>query len=424
MDELARTFGPTKTYGCTAVAHVVAVMLGIALAVSAASAANPKHEIAPLKAEADRVWQINERGDMVDAAKEVALIVRAADKMYETGQLEDAREYYRRASVVSPWNFDVKLRYAEMLQRLDDAEGARAVARLVLKYAETDRQLMAARGIAGVAAPESLPALKDIQPAAGEVVLGLVATPETDRWLLDAVGKRLATTLGVRVGIAATDFDVGEHARSGRAQIAFELRKTLPWEDPRLLMSAPSGHRVRQEDLTDDQVIQAMEMFVKRDGMPGQYESFKQRLDAADKVSQWDVTQLLGRLRAVQAQPAQGRVVYLALVPQDLFAGRVNYLYGSADVVGNYAVISYHRFAASVTGEPAQSARLVARTLKQMLSSTGFALGVGRCSDPGCARAYPRSLLEHDAKGTSLCEECRAELAKVLGHEPPAAREE
>ena len=134
------------------------------------------------------------------------------------------------------------------------------------------------------------------------------------------------------------------------------------------------------------------------------------------------MTLLLGRLRAGKLQPAQGRVVYLALVPVDLFAGRASHLFGSADVSGNYAVVSYHRFAASFTNEPAQSARLTERTLKQLLWSTGFAIGVGRCTDPGCARAYPRSIAEHDAKGTDLCEECRAGFAKVLGHEPPAAR--
>ena len=389
-----------------------------------ARAADKKHQLAPLKAEADRVWQMNERGDVVEAAKEGALIVRVAEGLCEAGQLEEAREYYRRACLVRPWDFEVRLRQAELLKRLGDADGARAAAKLVLKYAETDRVLEAARAIAGTAAPESLPALSDIQPAAGEVVIGLVATPETDRWLLDAAGQRLAKSLGVRVGIAATDFAIGERMRTGRAQIAKELRASLPWDDPRLLMSAPSGHRVSEADLTDDQVIQAMEMFLKRDGLPGQVESFKQRVKDAEKVSQWDVTLLLGRLRAEKLQPAQGRVVYLALVPVDLFAGRASHLFGSADVSGNYAVVSYHRFAASFTNEPAQSARLTERTLKQLLSSTGFAIGVGRCTDPGCARAYPRSIAEHDAKGTDLCEECRAGFAKVLGHEPPAAREQ
>ena len=49
-------------------------------------------------------------------------------------------------------------------------------------------------------------------------------------------------------------------------------------------MSAPSGHRVSEADLADDQVIQAMEMFLKRDGLPGQVESFKQRVKDAEKV--------------------------------------------------------------------------------------------------------------------------------------------
>jgi predicted Zn-dependent protease len=44
-------------------------------------------------------------------------------------------------------------------------------------------------------------------------------------------------------------------------------------------------------------------------------------------------------------------------------------------------------------------------------------LGVPRCIDPMCARAYPASLEEHDAKGDKLCEVCRAGFARALGHE-------
>lgn len=421
MNTFVRLFGPEKSR--TVLRFGIAALLA-ACGTAGAASNDTKHQLAPLKAEADRVWQMNERGEAIEAAKEGTVIIRVADALRDGGQLDEAKEYYRRAGLVCPWDFDLKLRQAELLKRLGDSAGADVLARQVLKYAETDRQLDAARQIAGVPASTTLPALTDIQPAAGETVIGLVATPETDRWLLDVAGKRLAKSLGVRVGIAATDFAVGERGRNGRAQIARELRKSLPWDDPRLLMSAPDGRRIREEDLTDDQVIQAMEMFLKRDGQPGQMEAFKQRLVAADKVSQWDVTLLLGKLRAEKPQPAQGRVVYLALVPVDLYAGRANYLYGTADVAGNYAVVSYYRFAASATGEPPQSARLVVRTLKQLLSSTGFAINVSRCSDPGCARAYPRSLVEHDAKGTDLCDECRAGFAKVLGHEVPAAREE
>jgi predicted Zn-dependent protease len=398
-------------------------MLGLLLALDA-TAAESKLSLARLKADADQVWQLNEQGDNTEAGKQSGALVRAADALRDGGQLAEAREYYRRAGLVRPWDLEVKLRQADVLKHLGDVAGARAVAKQVLKFAETDQLLATARALAEVPEPAPLPPLTEIQPAAGEVVLGLVAAPETDRWLLNAVGRRLAEKLGVRVGIAATDFAVGDPNRNGRAQIAKELRVSLPWEDPRLLLSGPGGNRIKQEQLTDEQVIQAMQMFLKRDGQPGQVESFEARLTEADKVKQWDVTVLLGRLRAEKPQPAQGRVVYLALVPVDLYAGRANFLFGSADVAGNYAVVSYYRYAASFTGEPPRSSRLAERTCKQMLSSTGFALGVARCADPGCARSYPRSLAEHDAKGSDLCDECRAGFAKALGHEVPAPREE
>lgn len=401
-------------------AAAVAAM-GLLLATGSASAES-KVPVARLKAEADQVWQLNERGHVVEASNRSAALVLAADALRDAGKLDEAKEYFRRAGLLRPWDLDTKLHQADVLARLGDAAGAAAVAKRVSKYAERDRLIEGARQFTHEAEPPKLPTLPELQPAAQEVVLGLVATPETEQWLLQAVGRRLAESLSLRVAVAAADFQVGRCNRTGRAQIAKELRQSLPWDDPRMAMNLPSGNRIRQETLSDDQVIEVMKVFLKREAMPQQLQAFLAQIAEADKTQQWADSPLLSALHDRFPQASPGRVVYVALVPVDLFSGNGNFLFGSALSEGNYAVVSYRRFAAAFTGEPPKGTRLVERTYKQMLSSIGFALGVVRCADAGCARSYPQSLAEHDAKDAELCGECRAGFARALGHELPVAK--
>lgn len=397
---------------------LAALVLAVLAPVAGADAV--RTPLPQLLTEADQVWRLNELGESIEAARQSEALVRAADALREKERWSDAREYYRRAGLLRPWDFEAKLRYAEVLERLGEAEQAKAVAAQVARFAETDRLEEASRRFTQQAAPAPLPTVAELAPAPGEVVFALVATPQTERWLVEALGRRLRDVLGVRVANAGAGFDVGGWNRTGRAQMAKELRRSIPWGDPRLGLTVAGGYSARPERFSDDQVIEVMARLLKRDGQPGELEAFKNQVQEADKVQQWADGPLLARLREANPQPAQGRVVYLALVPVDLYSGTANFLFGSASGDGNYAVVSYHRFAARFTGEPANRARLLDRAGKQVLSSGGFALGVPRCADPGCARSYPRNMAEQDAKGAGLCGECRDGFARVLGHELPA----
>ncbi len=47
----------------------------------------------------------------------------------------------------------------------------------------------------------------------------------------------------------------------------------------------------------------------------------------------------------------------------------------------------------------------------------GLACGLKRCTHPTCARAYPHSLYEHDAKNGTLCSECRKSFRTTFGQQ-------
>lgn len=403
----------------------LALVLGLVLALPLAGADRERETaaLAKLVADAESVWRLAEQGQTVEAARHGGVIVAAADRLREKGRLEEAREQYRRAGLMRPWDFGAKLNHADVLVRLGDAEGARKIAGQVERLAETDRELALCASFTKRIQTEPLPPLRDVLPGSGEIVIGLVPAAATDRWLLQAVGRQVEALLGGRVGAVEEVLDLGAPNRNGRVFLAADLRRTIPWDDPRMGMVRLNGEQLYPEKLGPDQVIELMRTLLTREANGKGLEALAARVAAADKVLQWEATNILPRLRAAQPQTGQGRVIYTVLVPVDLYAGGADFVFGSASADGGYAVVSYARFAAVNTGEPPRSERLVARTTKQLLSSIGFALGVPRCGDPGCARSYPSSLAEHDAKDVALCGDCRAGLAKALGHELPGGRE-
>ncbi|MFT3828500.1 MAG: hypothetical protein QM691_02225 [Opitutaceae bacterium] len=384
----------------------------------------PKPLTPEIIAEADRVWLLNEQGDTAACARQSASIVRAAEAFRSNGRNEEAKTYYRRAALVRPWDFELKVTLAELLRDLRENDAGRGLALEVLALAENEALLGRARGVAGANPPPPVSAIASLAATGDERVILLAIAPSVEPWLASEVARRLTALLGVRVGLAAMPFDCGKPARTGRAELANDLRRSLPWRAERMELYMPGGRRVPPQYLSDDQVIDIGEKMLRGDaGGAEEQRRFRLRVEEADKRLQWNVATLLAALQQQYPRAAGGKEIRLALVPVDVGGGAANFLYGSASADGACAVISYYRFAATNTGEPPKSARLADRTFKQVLSSLGFALGVARCPDARCARSFPLGLPEHDAKGTALCDECRTRFAAALGHELPSRNE-
>lgn len=94
----------------------------------------------------------------------------------------------------------------------------------------------------------------------------------------------------------------------------------------------------------------------------------------------------------------------LGVTLQDIYAQNYNFLFGWNGLKG--AVMSINRF----YSDNAPLTNIIKRSVNQSFSSTGFILGIPRCTVPNCARAYPNNLTEHDEKEDALCYECREAL--------------
>jgi predicted Zn-dependent protease len=97
----------------------------------------------------------------------------------------------------------------------------------------------------------------------------------------------------------------------------------------------------------------------------------------------------------------------LGVTSNDIYENDYNFLFGWAQK--SLGIISYARF---LLGNPTNE-QFEKRTIMQALSSIGFVIGIPRCTNPTCARAYPNSLEEQDRKNDKLCNESRENLRKL-----------
>ncbi len=146
--------------------------------------------------------------------------------------------------------------------------------------------------------------------------------------------------------------------------------------------------------------------------MPVLVRSVNIRIPAASRDKQWDAVELLDAFRDAVRPYMQKNVRFIGITNLDIYKKGTNFLFGWRD--GLYAIASYARFTAEFNNETPRRTRLISRLYRQCLASAGHILGLLRCDDPSCPRAYPESLSEQDAKTDHLCDVCAKGFAEAL----------
>jgi predicted Zn-dependent protease len=179
--------------------------------------------------------------------------------------------------------------------------------------------------------------------------------------------------------------------------------------------------KIKAEDLGNDETVVDVyrEALLRSEGQDAADEFSAAMEVPAAKREQWEIADLNDHMKKAIKPYRKKKIGYMGVANADAFSGKSNFIFGIAENKRYSSMITYRRFTADFNEEPPNPDRLVERTLKQALSSTGFMFGVRRCSDPTCARAYPHNLAEHDAKKVHLCSRCRNGLAKAFGRELP-----
>jgi predicted Zn-dependent protease len=361
-----------------------------------------------LKEKADKVLSLAN----VSARTEISVIFELVDRFLEEDRLKDAEKYVARGLQHFPWNLKYQMTYAEILEKKGMHAEAKEKAELVFKHAETDELIDRSRKFLNTYRKTQFPAISAIETDRFSLVL--IPFVDCDKWLLIRIKEDLAAILGIDVYIQTVNVDPPPANRDMQQLMIDTLRKRLIKQAGDAQVTAGLKELgLSRSDLSEEENVLKIFRNLMQKYNPDELKAFEAHLkESAGKNKQWDADILQGLLFKAVRPFRRKKVGYLGVTSLDIYAKDYNFLFGWASPLGG--IMSYHRFKADFNEEIPNKERLVKRTLMQCLSSAGFIFGVERCTTPTCARAYPHSLAEHDAKDAKLCPVCRNRFKKAL----------
>jgi archaemetzincin len=105
----------------------------------------------------------------------------------------------------------------------------------------------------------------------------------------------------------------------------------------------------------------------------------------------------------------------LAVTDLDLFIPVLTFVFGEAQLGGRTAIVSTARL--NPTPAPMRSERLLAvRLAKEAVHELGHAFGLVHCDVARCVMSRSASLLDVDAKGVGLCQDCWTRYLDLREH--------
>jgi predicted Zn-dependent protease len=359
--------------------------------------------------------------DSVELGKISPRIFELAGRLLKEKGDAQARPYFEKGLQGNSWALEHQLTLGEILNRSGQPAALREKAEMVLRIGEDDEVLKRASHLAGRPLPEDpkpLPA-----NANPEKTLVLVPTGGGSMFLLQDLRDILSKRLGIKVIIASMEMEIPKPDRTAKTQWISRTRErvvAITKENPAAAVQlGRMGYTLEQLQKDDQALITMIRATTTVEQGASAVEALDKELALLEQTKQWDADKFLRIVCLAVGPKVTDKRLFLAVTPHDLFAGKSNYLFGTAATGWFVGLVSTNRFRAAFNGEPPRRERLKERLLKQSLSTFGHMLGVPRCTTPDCARAYPQSLAEHDTKPSTLCTACRAGIESALGQKLP-----
>jgi predicted Zn-dependent protease len=361
------------------------------------------------------------KADSVELGKLSPRVLDLADRLLREKGDAVALPYFEKGLEGNSWALDRQLTLGEILARNGQPDALREKAEMVLRLAEEDEVLARAERLLDHAQPEMPGPLGSIKVR--ERLLILVPINGVSLFALRDLRDTLSKRLGIKVVLASVEMKIPNPHRSMKTQWVTRTRDQVIGAitaQPALAGQVEKLGFSVEKLRTDDQ---ALEAFVRKTTEMEQGAAAAQALDSMlaefEASKQWDIEQLMPAFEVAVGKSLGPQRLVLGITDCDLFGGASNFLFGAAQTGNFLGLISTHRFRAIFNDEAPKRERFNERVLKQSLATIGFMLGVPRCNTPECARAYPRSLQEHDQKPSRLCPACHAGFEERLGQKLP-----
>jgi len=111
--------------------------------------------------------------------------------------------------------------------------------------------------------------------------------------------------------------------------------------------------------------------------------------------------------RSAQRHKEENNYKILGVVDLDLFTPELNYIFGQAEISGNYAIISLSRL------HDVSHEKYISRMVKEAVHELGHTFGFHHCPDPKCVMHFSNSLADTDYKNETYCDVHYKELVKI-----------
>ncbi|HBG25856.1 MAG TPA: hypothetical protein DDX75_02045 [Phycisphaerales bacterium] len=361
------------------------------------------------------VEKLLKQGDNVSIRHEIEKIYQLAEIYEKQGLDKQAIALFNNALEVNAGNIPCQMHLAKLLKKNGNNEEAVSKASIVFELAEDDKLIREA---------EKFLTENNIQIPEGKTVavdanVEIVLVPMGDinyrimRSLRDSLKEKLGINFSIspkikRIGLVDRTFTfvyINDH---------FDWLKGMfdPNKFPEVVKELGYTEKQLEDPNAKNDFIRSIYISLEENGRSGLKE-YNEGLVQAQKNVQYDSSRLIDEMAKEFRIDSNSCVKgYLAVTDKDIFANDSRFLFGNA--AKGYGVMSYHRYTWEFNGEEQNRPRLIKRAVKQGMSSCSFVLGIPRCTNPNCARAYPHSLQEHDQKPDTLCTLCKNRLDDYL----------
>jgi len=104
----------------------------------------------------------------------------------------------------------------------------------------------------------------------------------------------------------------------------------------------------------------------------------------------------------------------LAITDVDLYAAALNFVFGEAELGGQWAVISLTRLRQSSYSLEENKPIFSERAIKEAVHELGHVFGLEHCPDFECVMHFSNSLPDTDRKSASFCARCQSRLQNLM----------
>jgi len=121
-------------------------------------------------------------------------------------------------------------------------------------------------------------------------------------------------------------------------------------------------------------------------------------------------------LRELPTPSENERVV--GIVGVDIYSGRLNFVFGIAELFGRRALVSTFRLSAGGVRREV----FIERLIKEIVHELGHTFGLQHCKDSRCVMRFSNSISDTDCKSKRLCANCLQAYCARLGYDTATSK--